>query len=150
MRPGRLLGLLIVLLGTAAGCTSAEATSQATRADVAVASYVPPAGAPAYCARLAAATHLTDLPAAVGVLTAEPGDVETRLGLGAAIEELRSVLLEVRYAGGQSELDSSLAELVDALQQAGRGPVTDSVRAAIVHGLDDVGTRVQPLCGFPG
>jgi hypothetical protein len=146
----RLTGLLIVLLGAVAGCASADAGSPSMRADVAVASYTPPAGAPAFCARLAASTHLADLPSAVGLLTAEPADVETKLGLGAAIEELRGVLLEVRREGGQFELDSSIAELVDALQQTGQGPVTDSVRAAIADGLDDVGTRVQPLCGFPG
>jgi uncharacterized protein YidB (DUF937 family) len=76
--------------------------------------------------------------------------VEARLGLDAAIEELRGVLEEVRSEGGHLEVETSIGELVDALRQAGQGPVTDSVRAAIVQGLDDVGARVQPICRFPG
>ena len=146
----RLLGLPILLLTATAGCTSAGATAPPTRADVAVASYSPPAGAPGFCARLAASTRLTDLPSAIGVLTAEPGDIEANLDLDAAIEELRAVLEEVRSGAGQIKVETSIEELVEALRRAGQGPVTDTVRTAIVHGLDDVGARVPPICRFPG
>jgi hypothetical protein len=114
-----------------------------------VQSYAPPSGAPGFCSTLAGSTHLTDLPEAVGTLTADPKDIEATLALTAAISELGDVLDGVREGVGFLELDTSLELLAAALRQAREGPLTDAVRTAISTGLDDVGRQVQPVCGFP-
>ena len=143
------LGLLISLLGVMAGCATADAAPRVERADVAVRSYASPSGAPGFCAALAGSTHLTGLPVAVGTLTADPGDVEARFALTAAISELQDVLDDVRTHPGFLALDRSLEQLAGALRKAGDGLLTDAVRTAIRTGLDDVGQQVQPACDFP-
>jgi hypothetical protein len=142
-------GLLVLLVAGTAGCSTPDATASVERADVAVRSYAPPSGAPDFCAVLAGSSHLTDVPSAVGTLTADPEDIEAGLALTAAIGELKDVLDGVRAHSGFVELDSSLEQLAGALRDAREGPMTDAVRTAISTGLDDVGRQVQPVCGFP-
>jgi hypothetical protein len=145
----RVLGLAFLLVVGTAACAAEDAEPQVTRADVAVRSYTPPSGAPGFCAALAASTHLSGLPEALGTLTADPNDVEATLALTSAIDELQDVLDEVRARPGFLALDRSLARLADAVREARDGPLTDAVRTAIGTGLDDVGHRVQPVCDFP-
>jgi hypothetical protein len=119
------------------------------RADVAVRSYVPLAGAPGFCAGLADSVHLTDIPEAVGTLTADPKDVEATLALTAAIDELTTARDAVRAGHGFLALDTALEQLATALRAARDGALSDAVGTAISSGLDDVGRLVQPACGFP-
>jgi hypothetical protein len=149
----RVAGLLFPLIGlfplvSLAACTGPDA-SIAERADAAVPSYAAPSAAPGFCAELAGTTHLTDLPVAVGTLTADPQDVEAGLALSAAIDELKAVLDEVRDAPDFAALGTSLEELVAALREAREGSLTDDVRTAIRSGLDRVGHLVQPACDYP-
>ena len=74
----RILGLLLFVMA-ASGCTDAGSARPAAHADAAVPSYAAPSGAPSFCADLAGTTHLTDIPEAVGRLTADPRDVEAAL-----------------------------------------------------------------------
>jgi len=150
-RPRVFLGLLVLLgaTGASSACSGPEEQSRAERADVAVLSYAPPSGAPGYCASLAGSTQLTRIPTAIGTLTARPGDVESKLVLAAAADDLRVVGEQVPRDGGTAELRTSIEALVTALADATGGPVTDSVRSAISTGLDDVGRLVQPVCDFP-
>ena len=145
----RVLGLAFLLVVGTAACDTSDAEPKVTRADVAVLSYSPPAGAPGFCAALAASTHLRGLPEALGTLTADPNDVEATLALTSAIGELQDVLDEVRARPGFLALDRSLTQLTDAVREARDGPLTDAARTAIGAGLDDVGHRVQPVCDFP-
>jgi hypothetical protein len=141
----RVLGLLFPVLAATA-CTDAEATSTARRTDVAVHSYAAPDGAPGYCTLLAGSLHVTLLASAVGTRTARPGDVEAKLDLGAAAEELTAVRNEVDPDG---PLTDALDGLLAALSQARSGPLTETLRTEISTGLDDVGRLVQPDCDFP-
>jgi hypothetical protein len=142
-------GLLVLLVAGAGGCSTPGATASLERADVAVRSYAPPSGAPGFCTALAGSTHLTDVPSAVGTLTADPEDIEAGLALTAVIGELTDVLDGVRAHPGFLELGRSLEQLAGALREAREGPLTDAVRTAITTALDDVGRQVQPVCGFP-
>ena len=150
-RPRVFLGLLVLLgaTGASSACSGPEEQSRAERADVAVLSYAPPSGAPGYCASLAGSTQLTRIPTAIGTLTARPRDVESKLALAAAADDLRIVGEQVPRNGGTAELGASIDDLLTALTDATDGPVTDSVRSAISTGLDDVGRLVQPVCDFP-
>jgi hypothetical protein len=145
----RVPGLLVLLTVTVAttACTGGESPQRLKRADVAVQSYAAPSGAPGYCASLAGSTHLTDVAVALGTLTARPGDVEAKLALTAAAEDLRAV--DDELTEDDAALDAALEELAAALDRAEQGPITDSVRAAVSGGLDDVGRLVQPVCDFP-
>jgi hypothetical protein len=145
-----LLGLLIVLAGTATGCTGfADAGSEARPAGVAVPSYGLAPGTPAYCTSLAGSTHLTGIPAAVGVLSGRRGDVQAELDLAAAIDDLRAVLEAIEDDGGSPPLEAAVGELVAALSAARDGSMTSAVRDDISTALDDVGRLVQPVCRFP-
>lgn len=146
-RPG-VLGLLVVL-GATAGCSAEAEQPSRLAADVAVAAYEPAAGAPHFCALLAASTHLTGLPGAVGSMAAESRTVEAQLDLSAGIAELRAVLDDVRSETGYTDVETVLQDLVVSLTSAIQGPLTDVVRVAISDGLDAVGRRVQPVCTFP-
>jgi hypothetical protein len=145
----RLPGLGVLLLCATAGCTSAETDSGFARAEVAVPSYAAPESAPAFCARLAEGTDLIRVPGAMGVLTVTPQDVEATLVLSDAVTEVRGLLDAVREDGGHPQIEAAVDRLVAALQDTTSGSVTDTVRTAVVTGLDEVGRRVQPLCGFP-
>ena len=147
--PGLLLFVMAVFVVAASGCTDAESARPAAGADAAVPSYAAPSGAPVFCADLAATTHLTDIPEAVGRLTADPRDVEAGLALTAAMAELDAVIDRVRVTVGFRELDTSLEVLVGALEHARDGSTTEAVRTAISTGLDDVGRKTQAVCGFP-
>jgi hypothetical protein len=147
VRVGRLrvLGLLFPLVA-AAGCTSPDATPGVERADAAVPDYAPPSGTPTFCTELAGTTHLAGLSTTVGILTADPDDVESGLELTAAADELQAVLDDVR---DRPAMRASLHELVDALRRAQGGRLTDAARVAITTGLDEVGREAQAICGFP-
>jgi hypothetical protein len=147
----RALGLLVLpgVVLAAAACTGDGPPSRGEPAGAAVQSYAPPSGAPGYCASLADTTHLTDVPVALGTLTARPGDVEAKLALRAAVDDLQAVGEEVPRTAGSAELGTALDALVAALDRAERGPITDSVRSAVGTGLDDLGRLVQPVCDFP-
>jgi hypothetical protein len=146
----RVVGLLVVLAGTAAGCTGfAEAGSEPQPRDVAVPSYQPVDGAPAFCDSLAGSRHLTDIAPALGVLAGERGNVGAGLELSAAIEELRDVLEEVQDEGGSAGLQAAIGDLVDALVVARDAQVTISVGEDVSAALDMLGRFAQPVCGFP-
>ncbi|TQN44384.1 hypothetical protein FHU33_3886 [Blastococcus colisei] len=139
------LRLTILLAAASAGCTQSVAEMPVShRGDVAVPSYAGVAGAPPYCARLAGSTALPGIPTAVGLLAGDPGNVEAEVDLTAAIDELRAVLDDVRPA-----LDDAVGELVAALTAARDQGLTEAVRDDISAGLDELGTLVQPACGFP-
>ncbi len=145
----RLPGLLILLLLAITGCSSADAGAPRLPPDAAVASYVPPAGAPSFCSTLARGGDLVGVSRAMGVRTVAPQDVEATLALSGAITELRGVLGDMKSQGSPHGLEASVENLVNVLQQARDGTVTDALRTAVVSGLDDVGSRLQPICGFP-
>lgn len=144
-----LLGLLVLLLAATAGCTSSKAPAGFPRADVAVPSYTPPTGAPGFCSVLAANTHLAAVPDAIGLLAATREDVRAGLDLHAAATELRAVLESVQSEGGHQDVGRALDDLIGALEDAASGTLTETDQGAVAAGLDDVGDRVQPLCGFP-
>src|SRR4051812_2638356 len=147
----RLPGLLILLLLATTACSSptADAGARTAPQDAAVASYSPPAGAPGFCSTLAQGSQLPKVSDAMGVLAVAPGDVGAKVTLGDAVTELRGVLQEMKSQGGPLEVEAAVEHLVSALQQAKNETVTDAVRAAVFDGLDDVGSGVQPICGFP-
>lgn len=147
----RLSGLGILLLLATAACSSADAgaVTPPVPEDAAVASYTPPAGAPGFCTTLASGSELPAVSDAMGMLAVAPSDVGAKVTLGNAITELRGVLREMQSQGGPLEVEASVEKLVTALQQAKNGIVTDAVRTAVVAGLDDVASGVQPICGFP-
>jgi hypothetical protein len=89
------------------------------------------------------------VPVAVGSLTSQPENVGAKLELTAAVDELQGVLHQVRDRPGAGPLAGSLADLVAALREARDSRLTDEVRTQISAGLDDVGRRVQAVCGFP-
>ncbi|WP_324276340.1 hypothetical protein [Blastococcus brunescens] len=142
--------MLICLILPLAGCAGVADAGPGTRsADVAVPSYRPTPDAPDYCDALAGSTHLAGVPAAVGVLAAERGDVEAELELTAAIDELRLIGDGVSDQGGSPRLRAAVDDLVDALNSARDDGVTTSVREVVSAALDDVGRLVQPACRFP-
>jgi hypothetical protein len=143
----RILGLLFPLLAATA-CTDSDPQVAATRIDVAVQSYAPDEGVPGWCATLAGSTHLTDIAAAIGTLTAREGDVEAKLALAAAVDDVRAVADEIA-GGGQVDLAAAFDRLSKALTRAKDGPLTDASRAAVVTALDEAGRLVQPVCEFP-
>jgi hypothetical protein len=137
-----------LLLLSATGCTG-DADDEPQDTASAVASYDVPPGAPEFCARLAAARHVDDIPAAVGGIAAGAPAADTRAHLLAAMDELRYVLAAVREDGGYVQLDAALDDLIAALQGTTGGRLTQSAQAAITAGLDDVGRETQPVCEFP-
>jgi hypothetical protein len=147
----RALGLLVLpgVVLAATACTGENPRARAQPAGAAVQSYAAPSGAPGYCESLATTTHLTEVPVALGTLTARPGDVEAKLALRAAVDELQAVGEQVSQNARTAELGTALDDLVAALDRAEGGPITDSVRSAVSTGLDEVGRLVQPVCDFP-
>ena len=144
----RVLGLLVPLLATTA-CTAGDPeTAAVSRVDVAVQSYSPAEGVPVWCVRLARSPNLTGIPAAIGALTAREGDVEAKLALAAAVDDVEAVAAEIPESG-QADLAGAFDRLGTALRQAQDGPLTESARAAVSTALNDVGRLVQPVCEFP-
>ena len=141
MRVSRLcdLGLVVLLLGGASACTHAGTAPPENGADVAVRAYSPPSGVPGFCTLLADSTHLTGLPEAVGTLTVDPGDVEAKLLLTAAIAELDDVLADLAEDPGSLALDHSVDELLTTLQDVRDAGLTETAQTAIASGLDDIG-----------
>lgn len=144
----RLPGLLFLLLASLAGCTSAEAGSRPSPVGVAEPSYTSPADAPAFCAELAEGTDLRKVPGAMGTLAVTPDDVQARLHLGNAGDEVRDLLAKIDD-DGHTGLRKALDELATALENAQDGTLTGAVRDAVVSALDEVGDDVQPDCRFP-
>lgn len=110
--------------------------------------YQAPAGAPAFCTRLATMTELDQLPVSIGTLAAGT-DVEARTQVAALMRELRGVLSAVRSEGGSDDLAAALDGLVRALGQVADGPLPDPVLAGVTAGLEQVAVQAQPVCGFP-
>ncbi|TFV68180.1 UNVERIFIED_ORG: hypothetical protein E4P37_00380 [Bacillus sp. AZ43] len=148
-RPG-LIGLLLLLAGSGAGCTStaAERPSDHRPAEVAVPSYAA-TDSPGYCAALAESTHLTRIPAAVGLLAGGSAEAEPRFELTEAIDELQTVLGQVEDAGGWPRLEAVIANLSEALTTAKEPGGVTRVHDGVREGLDELGRIVQPVCGFP-
>jgi len=145
----RVLGVSFLLLAVSVGCTQPVTEQRiAERADVAVPSYDAGPDAPDYCAALAGSTAVLGIPEAVGTLAGDPGNVGAEVDLTAAIDELRTVLDDVR-TDGRPGLDDAVEELVAALTAARDKGLTDTVRTDISSGLDEVGSLVQPTCRFP-
>lgn len=143
----RLPGLLILLLVTVTACTSTETRSRQVQV-IAVPSYTPPAGAPDFCALLAEGTDLPRLPTAMGTLAVSPQDVEARLQLSNAADELRGVLEELRN-DEHVDVEHALADLATALETAYDGTMIGADDADVVRALDQFGDAVQPDCEFP-
>jgi len=137
-----------VLAAVLAACTSADGPPPVRQADVAVPSYEAPAGAPAFCSRLASSEDLGRLPVSIGLL-ASGEDVESRTQISGVVAELRGVLAEVRTEGGHGRLVTALDGLVQALAQVGDGPLSQPALGAVTAGLEQVGVQAQPTCGFP-
>ena len=144
----RLSGLLILVLLGSAGCTSADAQARPSPVGVAVPSYDPPADTPDFCSALADGTDLPRVAAAMGTLAVTPDDVEARLHLGNAAEEVRGVLEDLGDDEDAGLMDA-LHELATALETANDETVTSAVRADVVRTLDELGDLVQPTCEFP-
>jgi hypothetical protein len=141
------LGISALLLALA-GCTSDDAVAPAVDQDLAQPSYVAPDEAPAFCEKLASSAELTELPTSIGTLVAGP-DIEARTQISQTVQELRGVLTDVRDENGHEDVATALDSLITALGQVVDGGVTDSLRAAVSAGLEQVGAQAQPLCGFP-
>jgi hypothetical protein len=142
------LGILAVLLLAATACTSGDVSEPARATAAAVPSYEAPAGAPAFCSRLASLAELGRLPVSIGTLAAGT-DVEARAQVSVVVRELRGVLTDVRSEGGHGGLVTALDGLVQALGEVGHGPLVDPVRGAVAAGLQQVDVQAQPTCGFP-
>jgi hypothetical protein len=144
----RVLGLLVPLVASAACTGDATQKDDVIPVDVAVQSYAAAEGVPGWCTRLARSTHLTDVPAAIGTLTARHDDVEAKLALAAAADDVEAVAAEIPE-GAQTDVTGALDRLAAALAQAADGPLTIVARDAVSGALDDLGRLVQPLCEFP-
>lgn len=142
------LGLPAVALAAVTACASADGPSSTTVVDAAVASYEAPAGAPAFCARLASLEELGRLPVSIGTLAAGT-DVESYLQVSDAVREMRDARSDVRPGGGHDGLVSALDDVVEALEQVADGPLTDPVRVAVTAGLEQLDAQAQRACGFP-
>ena len=146
---------LAVLVGALTGCdpdrasAPSAASPAAAGSEVAVPAYAAPSGAPPFCVRLSRTTALPEVPAALGVLAAEPGNEPALHRLGEAVTELEAVLAEVVDAGGQARLTAGLEDLLAFLHSATVNPVDDQLRGRISTSLDVVGHEVQPVCEFP-
>jgi hypothetical protein len=138
------LGVPALFLATVTACTSDADPAPARGAAAVVPSYEAPAGAPAFCSRLASLAELGRLPVSIGTLAAGP-DVEARAQISSVVRELRGVLADVRAEGGHGGLVTALDGLVRALGEVGDGPVGGAVAA----GLEQVDVQAQPTCGFP-
>ena len=136
---------MAVLLLAATACSS-EGDPAPARA--AASSYEAPAGAPAFCSRLASLAELGRLPASMGTLTAGE-DLEARAQVAVLVRELRGVLADVRSEGGYGDLVTALDGLVHALDDVGDGPLPVPERGAVTAGLDQVDVQAQPTCRFP-
>ena len=139
----------LVLLGVTTGCTAPHDVPPTERGDVAVASYGPPDGAPAFCRELADSVHVDDLPVALGTLTADPDDRAAVARVSDARAELADVLADVPDGKRYAELSAELDELLAAVGAATEDPVDDDVRLRISTRLDRFGALVQPVCAFP-
>lgn len=142
------LGVPALLMIALLSCGRDDQATSASDDDVALPSYVAPDGAPGFCGRLASSGELSRLPASVGTLAAGT-DVEARIQINRTLQELRDVLADVRSEVGQEQLATALDGLVGALWQVLDGALTDPVRDAVSDGLQQVGDRAQPVCGFP-
>jgi hypothetical protein len=116
---------------------------------VAVASYQPPEGAPAFCRLLADSVHVDGLPVAVGTLIADPGNRAAVQQLEDVLAELETVLADVPGEERYAELTAGLEDLLASVHSATENPVDDDLRARISTRLDAFGAQVQPVCVFP-
>ena len=141
---------LAVLVGALAGCGPDRAAAPAAAAaEVAVPAYAAPPGAPPFCVRLSRTTALPEVPPALGVLVADPGNEPALHRLGEAVTELEGVLADVVDVGGHAHLTAGIESLLAFLHSATVNPVDDGLRERISTWLDVVGHEVQPVCEFP-
>jgi hypothetical protein len=132
-----------------AGCTEPAEEPPAPGADAAVASYLAPAGAPGFCTRLAASTHLDGVPLAIGTLTADARNEDAVGQLEGAVADLEAVLDDVAEQDVPDELTARFEDLLASLYSATLNPVDDALRTRISERLAALGTQVQPVCEFP-
>ena len=142
------LGVPAALLAAVAACGSGGGPAPARPVASAVPSYEAPAGAPAFCSRLASLAELGGLPESIGTLAAGD-DVEARAQVAGVVREFRDVLADVRSEGGHAGLVKALDGLVQSLGQVGDGPLPEPVQGAVAAGLQQVDVQAQPTCGFP-
>ena len=140
--------ILLTLVMAVAGCDAAPAPARAQGA-VAVPAYEAPRQAPGFCTRLAASTHLTRIPTAVGRLVVDPQNAAAVGDLKGAITELRAVLEDLRQDGPDGDLAVNVEELIAAVSAATTRPVDAGLRNRLSARLDVLGSAVQPLCEFP-
>ncbi|MCW2580575.1 MAG: hypothetical protein JWR82_2176 [Blastococcus sp.] len=134
---------------TGAGPSPADAADGAGPGHAALAEWQPPADAPRFCAELAGAGRVDDLPAVVGHLLAAPADTRLAWRLTQTSGELEGARDAVREESGHAELAAALTDLVDALTVASSGPVEEATIERIADGLAAVGRYAQPACEFP-
>jgi hypothetical protein len=140
---------LVVAVGLTTGCTAPAEAPAPPGGEPAVAAYRAPAGAPAFCARLAGSTRVTDVPLAIGRLTADPGNRHAVAQLRYAGGDLEAVLADVSGQDRYDDVAVGLEDLLAALHSATVNPVDDALGTRIVDRLAAVGTLVQPVCEFP-
>jgi hypothetical protein len=139
--------LYVSLTGcSGAGAPPAERTPEAVVG--ALAQWSPPADAPRFCAVLARAEHVDDVPEALGRLLAEPTDAEPASLLTRTGAELRTARDAVRWEVGYEDLAADLTDVVDALTVAASGAVDQVVIERIATGLAAVGGQVQGVCEY--
>lgn len=140
--------ILLTLVMAVAGCDAAPAPARAGGA-VAVPAYEAPRQAPDFCTRLAASTHLTRIPTAVGRLTVDPENATAVADLEGAVADLEAVLDDVRRDEPDGDLVGTLESLLTAVRAATAKPVDDGLRDRLSARLDVLGKAVQPVCEFP-
>jgi hypothetical protein len=136
------------------GCTgsgpSPADSADGTGAGVAtLAEWQPPADAPRFCAELAGAGRVDDLPEVIGRLLAAPADTRLAWRLTQTGGELEGARDAARGESGHAELAAALTDLVDALTVASSGPVEEATVERIADDLAAVGRYAQPACEFP-
>jgi hypothetical protein len=132
-----------------AGCIAPPSDPAPERGDVAIASYSPPDGTPAFCQLLADSVDVDDLPVALGTLTADPRNRDAVAQVADALAELEDVLAAVPDEEPYAEPAAGLEDLVQAVESATENPVDDVVRTRISTRLDRFGAQVQSVCDFP-
>jgi hypothetical protein len=149
MLRGRVGGLGLLTLVAVSGCAFAGDPAREAGATAQVPGYEAPAGAPAFCTGLAAATHVGGIPTAVGMLTVDRGDTAAVQQLEAAIGDLEEVLDDVSGDDRNARVTAALEDVLASVHSATRNPLDDGLLDRLTFRLEALGDEVQPLCEFP-
>jgi hypothetical protein len=141
--------LLAVSLTGCAGSATPTAVRTSEPAAAGLAAWQPPADAPPFCAVLARAVHVEDLPEALGRLLADPTDAQSVSELKKTIPELRAARDAVRWEAGHEDLAVALDDVAKALTAAVSGAVDQPLVQQIADELAAIGGSVQPVCEYP-